>query len=114
MARARTVWPSATPARVAVSKHEKGWNGLRFRPVRATAAFRNARSNAASKGFRHRAHVSDAVHRAQDLIDARFADRLALSDLAAAIGLSERTLTRRFAASTGLTPLRYQQELSRR
>jgi transcriptional regulator GlxA family with amidase domain len=26
-------------------------------------------------------------------------------------GLSERTLTRRFTASTGLTPLRYQQEL---
>ncbi|ARF53025.1 GlxA family transcriptional regulator [Streptomyces gilvosporeus] len=74
-------------------------------------ARRNGDERQASAMLRHRAHVSDAVHRAQDLIDARFADRLALSDLAAAIGLSERTLTRRFAASTGLTPLRYQQEL---
>ncbi|WP_044365924.1 GlxA family transcriptional regulator [Streptomyces natalensis] len=74
-------------------------------------ARRNGDARQDSAMLRHRAHVSDAVHRAQDLIDARFTDRLALSELAAAIGLSERTLTRRFAASTGLTPLRYQQEL---
>ncbi|MGW1076623.1 GlxA family transcriptional regulator [Streptomyces sp. NPDC002537] len=61
--------------------------------------------------LRHRAHLSDAVHRAQDLIDSRFTDRLALAALAGACGLSERTLTRRFTAATGLTPLRYQQEL---
>ncbi|RLV10127.1 AraC family transcriptional regulator [Streptomyces griseocarneus] len=61
--------------------------------------------------LRHRAHLDEAVHRAQDLIDARFAERLGLAALAAACGLGERTLTRRFTAATGLTPLRYQQEL---
>ncbi|MBM9509693.1 GlxA family transcriptional regulator [Actinacidiphila acididurans] len=74
-------------------------------------ARRNGDEQQASAMLRRRAHLSDAVHRAQDLIDARFSERLALADLAAATGVSERTLTRRFAASTGLTPLRYQQEL---
>ncbi|WP_405581162.1 GlxA family transcriptional regulator [Streptomyces sp. NBC_01190] len=74
-------------------------------------ARRNGDEQQASAMLRHRGHVSDAVHRAQDVIDARFTDRLALAELAARIGLSERTLTRRFAACTGLTPLRYQQEL---
>ncbi|NUP35849.1 MAG: AraC family transcriptional regulator [Streptomyces sp.] len=74
-------------------------------------ARRNGDEQQASAMLRHRAHVSDAVHRVQDLLDARFTARLALADLAAAAGLSERTLTRRFTAATGLTPLRYQQEL---
>lgn len=76
-------------------------------------ARRNGDERQASALLRHRGHVSDAVHRAQDLIDARYADRLALAELAASAGVSERTLTRRFAAATGLTPLRYQQELRR-
>lgn len=74
-------------------------------------ARRNGDERQTSAMLRHRGHVSDAVHRAQDLIDARFTDRLALADLAASTGVSERTLTRRFTAATGLTPLRYQQEL---
>ncbi|MFI1091019.1 GlxA family transcriptional regulator [Streptomyces sp. NPDC020917] len=74
-------------------------------------ARRNGDERQASAMMRHRGHVSDAVHRAQDVIDARFAERLALAELATGAGLSERTLTRRFAAATGLTPLRYQQEL---
>ncbi|UWE08550.1 GlxA family transcriptional regulator [Actinacidiphila bryophytorum] len=74
-------------------------------------ARRNGDEQQASAMLRHRSHVSDAVHRAQDLIDARYDARLALTDLAAATGLSERTLTRRFTAATGLTPLRYQHEL---
>jgi transcriptional regulator GlxA family with amidase domain len=74
-------------------------------------ARRNGDERQASAMLRHRGHVSDAVHRAQDVIDARFAERLGLAELAAGAGLSERTLTRRFAAATGLTPLRYQQEL---
>ncbi|WP_433889216.1 GlxA family transcriptional regulator [Streptomyces sp. CA-111067] len=74
-------------------------------------ARRNGDEQQASAMLRHRAHLSDAVHRTQDVIDARFADRLALSELAAGAGLSARTLTRRFTASTGRTPLRYQQEL---
>ncbi|WP_335991063.1 GlxA family transcriptional regulator [Glycomyces sp. MUSA5-2] len=61
--------------------------------------------------LRHRSHLSDAVHRVQDLIDARFAEPLRLADLASAAGVSERTLTRRFTESTGLTPLRYQSVL---
>ncbi|MGW5353570.1 GlxA family transcriptional regulator [Streptomyces sp. NPDC004031] len=74
-------------------------------------ARRNGDDQQASAMLRHRGHVSDAVHRVQDVLDARFTARLALADLAAAAGLSERTLTRRFTAATGLTPLRYQQEL---
>jgi len=45
------------------------------------------------------------------VIDVRYADRLPLADLAGQVGVSERTLTRIFTASTGLTPLRYQQLL---
>lgn len=74
-------------------------------------ARRNGDERQASAMLRHRGHVSDAVHRVQDVLDTRFTARLALCDLAAAAGLSERTLTRRFTAATGLTPLRYQQEL---
>ncbi|GAB2631574.1 helix-turn-helix domain-containing protein [Streptomyces capparidis] len=74
-------------------------------------ARRNGEERQAGAMLRHRAHLSDAVHRAQDLIDARFAERLPLPALAAAAGTSVRTLTRRFTEVTGLTPLRYQQLL---
>ncbi|XRQ16552.1 GlxA family transcriptional regulator [Actinomadura welshii] len=74
-------------------------------------ARRNGDEPQAGVMFRHRGHLSDAVHRAQDIIDAAYTRPLPLADLAAAAGVSERTLTRRFAAATGLTPLRYQQEL---
>ena len=74
-------------------------------------ARRNGHEQQASVMLRHRAHLSDAVHRIQDLIDERFADRLPLAYLAAVSGVSERTLTRRFEHTTGMTPLRYQQLL---
>ncbi|WP_033351669.1 GlxA family transcriptional regulator [Kitasatospora aureofaciens] len=74
-------------------------------------ARRNGDEQQTSAMLRHRAHLVDAVHRVQDLIDTRFTTRLSLTDLAATAGVSERTLTRRFTAATGLTPLRYQQEL---
>jgi transcriptional regulator GlxA family with amidase domain len=61
--------------------------------------------------LRYRAHVNDAVHRVQDVIDARFTQRLPLAELAMAGGVSERTLTRMFGSVIGLTPLRYQQLL---
>ncbi|MFG1922196.1 GlxA family transcriptional regulator [Cryptosporangium sp. NPDC048952] len=61
--------------------------------------------------LRYRAHLSDVVHRVQDLIDARYADPLPLRALADAGGVSDRTLTRLFDRATGLTPLRYQQLL---
>ncbi|WP_046727033.1 GlxA family transcriptional regulator [Streptomyces humi] len=75
-------------------------------------ARRNGHEPQASAMLRHRSHLDDTVHRAQDLLDARFDQPLPLSALAAAVGVSERTLTRLFTRATGgLTPLRYQQTL---
>lgn len=74
-------------------------------------ARRNGEESQSSAMLRHRGHLSDAVHRVQDVIDRRFADRLPLAELAGIAGVSERTLTRVFGNATGTTPLRYQQEL---
>ncbi|MFJ3946956.1 GlxA family transcriptional regulator [Streptomyces griseoaurantiacus] len=75
-------------------------------------ARRNGDQPQASAMLRHRSHLDDAVHRVQDLIDARFAEPLPLAALASRAGVSERTLTRLFTRATGgLTPLRYQQTL---
>ena len=74
-------------------------------------ARRNGHEQQESAMLRHRSHLDDTVHRAQDAIDARFDARLPLGDLAASVGVSERTLTRLFTRATGLTPLRYQQTL---
>ena len=74
-------------------------------------ARRNGDERQASAMLRHRGHLSDAVHKAQDMIDQRYAERLPLADLASACGVSERTLTRQFTRATGLTPLAYQQSL---
>jgi transcriptional regulator GlxA family with amidase domain len=71
-------------------------------------ARRNGDEQQASAMLRHRSHLSDVVHRIQDLIDSRFVDRLPLTTLATASGVSERTLTRLFGQATGMTPLRYQ------
>jgi transcriptional regulator GlxA family with amidase domain len=72
---------------------------------------RNGDEPQQSAMLRHRTHLSDVVHRVQDHIDARFTDRLPLTDLAEAGGVSTRTLTRLFGEATGLSPLRYQQTL---
>jgi transcriptional regulator GlxA family with amidase domain len=74
-------------------------------------ARRNGNELQDSATLRHRGHLSDLAHRVQDVIDARFAERLLLADLADGVGVSERTLTRLFVGATGLTPLRYQQLL---
>ena len=74
-------------------------------------ARRNGDEQQASAMLRHRAHLSDVVHRVQDRIDADFTAPLPLPSLAAGAGVSERTLTRLFTAATGRTPLRYQQLL---
>ncbi|MFF0223695.1 GlxA family transcriptional regulator [Streptomyces sp. NPDC004629] len=74
-------------------------------------ARRNGHEQQSSAMFRHRSHLDDTVHRAQDIIDAGFDRPLPLHALAAAVGVSERTLTRLFGRATGLTPLRYQQTL---
>ncbi|GLY05671.1 MULTISPECIES: DJ-1/PfpI family protein [Actinoplanes] len=74
-------------------------------------ARRNGDDRQESTMLRHRAHLSDVVHRVQDRIDAGFAEPLSLAALADGAGVSERTLTRLFTAATGNTPLRYQQAL---
>lgn len=74
-------------------------------------ARRNGDAQQVSAMLRHRAHLSDGVHRVQNLIDAGFDRPMRLSDLATEAGVSERTLTRVFTRATGLTPLRYQQAL---
>lgn len=51
------------------------------------------------------------MHRAQDIVDERFRERLPLAELSHAVGVSERTLTRAFTDSLQLSPLRYQQLL---
>ncbi|MEV4601734.1 DJ-1/PfpI family protein [Amycolatopsis sp. NPDC049253] len=61
--------------------------------------------------LRHRNHLSDLVHRVQDLIETRYAEPLRLSSLARELGCSERTVTRHFLDAVGMTPLRYQQTL---
>jgi transcriptional regulator GlxA family with amidase domain len=74
-------------------------------------ARRNGDEQQASAMLRHRSHLSDTAHRAQDHIEARFAGPLPLTEIATSCGVSQRTLTRRFTEATGLTPLRYQQLL---
>ncbi|MEU9731477.1 DJ-1/PfpI family protein [Streptomyces sp. NPDC048002] len=75
-------------------------------------ARRNGHEPQDSVMLRHRSHLDDAVHRVQDLIDARYTETLPLAYLAAGAGVSQRTLTRLFHRATGgLTPLRYQQTL---
>lgn len=55
----------------------------------------------------HRGHLDDVVHRAQDLLDDPGAPPLTLAALGTRIGVSGRTLARRFHAATGLTPHAY-------
>ena len=74
-------------------------------------ARRNGHDGQSSAMLRHRAHLSDVVHRVQDRIDAHFTEPLPLADLARSAGVGQRTLTRLFEAAIGQTPLRYQQVL---
>ncbi len=74
-------------------------------------ARRNGDEYQASAMLRHRSHLSDTAHRAQDHIEARFSWPLPLAEIARACGVSERTLTRKFTEATGVTPLRYKQLL---
>jgi transcriptional regulator GlxA family with amidase domain len=72
---------------------------------------RNGNEEPVSALLRHRNHLSDLVHRLQDVIDERYTEPLRLAELSRKFGCSERTITRRFRDATGLTPLRYQQAL---
>lgn len=93
-------WPIGT-----APQRRLGWPG----PWSSTPVETDAQQDSAM--LRHRAHLSDVAHRAQDLIDSRFTDRLPLAALAAAAAVSARTLTREFGRAVGMTPLRYQQLL---
>jgi len=92
---------------------ERHGPGVAARVARSMVVYarRNGEAPQASAMLRHRAHLSDAVHRVQEVIEARLADRLPLTELAELSGCSERTITRMFVRATGLTPLRYQQAL---
>jgi transcriptional regulator GlxA family with amidase domain len=87
--------------------------GLAARIARDMVVYarRNGHEQQTSAMLRHRDHLNDVVHRVQDMIDERYADPLPLVDLGRASGVSPRTLTRLFADTVGLTPLRYQQTL---
>src|SRR5215472_6840052 len=58
---------------------------------------------------RERSHGDVIVHQVQQHIDLHLDEQLRIADLAAAFGLSERTLSRRFAAATGHGPQAYLQ-----
>ena len=60
-----------------------------------------------SLGAAHREHDDGLVHRAQDLIDADLGGRLVIDDLARHVGLSSRTLARRFQYALGRAPQAY-------
>ncbi|MDQ1131234.1 GlxA family transcriptional regulator [Microbacterium sp. SORGH_AS_0888] len=85
------------------------------RIARAMVVFarRNGHEPQESVMLRHRDHLDDLVHRAQDVLDDRFAERVPLELLAREVRASERTVTRAFVRALGMTPLRYQQLLRR-
>jgi transcriptional regulator GlxA family with amidase domain len=56
---------------------------------------------------RERAHDDVIVHQVQQHIDSHLGEPLRIAELAASFGLSERTLSRRFAAATGRGPRAY-------
>ncbi len=87
--------------------------GIAARVARSMVVYarRNGDERQASAMLRHRDHLSDTVHRAQDIVDALFAEPLPLPVLARRCGVSERTLTRAFTDTLGMTPLQYQQLL---
>lgn len=72
---------------------------------------RNGNAPQLSGILRHRAHLVDVVHQAQDVLDERFRERLLLVEIADAVGVSQRTLSRVFKQTVGISPLRYQQAL---
>jgi transcriptional regulator GlxA family with amidase domain len=59
----------------------------------------------------YRAHLHPGVHRVQDWLNEHPGETAPLAKLASLAVMSESTLTRAFRASTGLTPLQYQQKV---
>ncbi|WP_435299737.1 GlxA family transcriptional regulator [Timonella sp. A28] len=71
-------------------------------------ARRNGHEPQDSVMLQHRDHVDDLVHRIQDFIEENYTQKLPLTVLADHGKVSTRTLTRAFARSIHMTPLRYQ------
>jgi transcriptional regulator GlxA family with amidase domain len=57
----------------------------------------------------HIRHVDETVIAAERWIDANLAQPIAITDLAAAVAMSPKTLSRRIVAATGLSPVRFLQ-----
>jgi transcriptional regulator GlxA family with amidase domain len=57
----------------------------------------------------HVRHVDDTVVAAERWIDEHLADAMTISGLASAVAVSPKTLSRRIAAATGLSPVRFLQ-----
>ena len=57
----------------------------------------------------HVRHVDDTVLAAERWIDAHLAAPIAITDLASAVAVSPKTLSRRITAATGLSPVRFVQ-----
>lgn len=70
-------------------------------------AWRPGGAPQASVMLRHRDHISDVVHRAQDILDDVTAPLPTLSQLADRLATSPRTLARHFVEATGVTPHAY-------
>lgn len=70
-------------------------------------AWRPDSASQASVMLTHRNHMSDLVHRAQDVLDDPQRPALRLDRLAGELGVSGRTLARHFVAATGMTPQAY-------
>lgn len=63
-----------------------------------------------SHGAARRGHDDHLIHQAQDLIGERLGTRLGVADIARQVGMSPRTLTRRFNGTLGCAPQAYIQQ----
>jgi transcriptional regulator GlxA family with amidase domain len=59
----------------------------------------------------HRNHADEAILKAQDWIESHYAEAITIDWMARSIGLSERTLKRRFQNATRLSPIVYLQKV---
>lgn len=70
-------------------------------------AWRPGASSQVSVMLKHRNHMDDVVHRAQDILDNFQEEVPSLKHLADDLGVSDRTLTRHFVKAIGMTPFAY-------
>lgn len=70
-------------------------------------AWRPGASSQVSVMMKHRNHMDDVVHRAQDILDNFQGEVPTLKRLAHLLGVSDRTLSRHFVKAIGMTPFTY-------